>query len=322
MASASRTRAGSAATASRHPRRPHQQAGPSGCTVRWPISPAPPCQPRAIWPLTTMPMPTPRPTVMTTRSRVPRPAPNRCSAMVNVLTSLSTSTVRPKCSPSSCSRSCSAGSASGDRVTCPVAGSTMPGNPMPMPTTLCMSTPALMRTSVTAPSNRPSTVAASWSGRWGMLTMASGVASKSVTVAVSVSGESLTPTANPAVGSSRNGVAGRPSVVPSGVPAPRTSTTSPSSMSDAVMAVTVDGLRPDSRATSARDRAFPSRMRSSTTTRLASRTSAPRSTRMRILYISASERTNCNEWCQEGASRCRHGRSEPLRTGRRDDPAA
>ena len=89
------------ARASRHPRLPHPQRGPAGCTVICPSSPPVPRAPLSRTPCEMTPPPTPVPRVTRIRSSTSFPAPKRNSPQAAALASFSTVTSSPVRLPSS-----------------------------------------------------------------------------------------------------------------------------------------------------------------------------------------------------------------------------
>src|SRR5215218_1311621 len=134
------------------PRRPQGQISPPSTTTMWPISPAPPWAPARSWPPRTRAPPTPDPAKTVSRSSKPRPAPSRCSARVAATTSLPTTTrLAPRASATSVPSG--TGSRNPGRLAAPnsspVAGSTRPGEPIPMPASLPAATLASLAAALT-----------------------------------------------------------------------------------------------------------------------------------------------------------------------------
>ena len=125
------------------------------------------------------------------------------------------------------------------------------------------------------------------------LVAASGIAARSVTVAARWSGVTLIPTTWPALAFTRRFVAGRPIVAGPCVAAMGwlSSRRKPSARSEALISVTVDGLRPLARASSAREATPFSRTRLRRSVRFMSRISSRLPVRIRpVLLITSGRR--------------------------------
>lgn len=151
---ARRASSGGAATASRQPRRPHQQERPRGATTRCPASPAPPEDPRKRRPSTTTPEPTPAYPLITTRCRAPESGVSaRSSASAVRLASLSSRIGRsvPVASRSASTRGTCRHPRFGAKATSPDPVTTTPATAMP---TAAGRTPAPSATASAAPTSR------------------------------------------------------------------------------------------------------------------------------------------------------------------------
>ncbi len=243
---ASRQRATSAsapAYASRQPSAPHRQRRPRTRTVRWPHSRARPCSTSS----ETRQAPTPEPNRTTTASPAPRPAPNHISAWPRVLAPLSMKYGTRSGSPDRSRSRASSGTASQPMVcpctVAPRSGSraTIPGTPMPTPSSRSGARPAVASTSATPSRMWPVTTSTSY--RWGSSgrsvreTSASDRSNSSTRTRVS---PTSTPIRCPLPGTTRSRVLGRP---PSESTLPASSTT-PSAISSATTLLTDPELSP------------------------------------------------------------------------------
>ncbi len=121
------------AKASRQPKLPHLQGGPSISMIMWPTSPADPLQPESILPSDTIPLPIPVPINRQMRSSQSLPAPKSHSPKAAARTSLTTTTLvshaalRSPCSGTLCHPRF------GAKITAPLFGSICPATPIPIP---------------------------------------------------------------------------------------------------------------------------------------------------------------------------------------------
>ncbi len=141
--------AGTAASASRHPRLPQWQRGPYGSTVMWPISPPRPAEPTTISPRVMSEPPIPSETRTNNCSALPRPAPQIASARPAKRMLLSIVTVAPNVCwilawanwANSCSRT--VGAYPSGSACCRHTVAMGPGTPRPTPRSATRLTPSV-----------------------------------------------------------------------------------------------------------------------------------------------------------------------------------
>src|SRR3954468_16650240 len=197
--------------ASRQPRAPQRQSLPPYTIVVWPPSPALLVDPRYVVPSVTTAAPTPEPISAITAWRAPRPAPNHISAWPCVFAPLSTNNGKPTPASRNSETSGTAsqptvGACTSTRDPC----STVPGTPMPTPSTAESSMPALANTSRSPDVTCSTAVAGSGAFGRGCSTVARRFIARSNSSTLTPVSPMSTPATCPYAGSTRNSTRGRP----------------------------------------------------------------------------------------------------------------